>query len=443
MMFMQPLGGFSKLPKQKKLDHVIDQYFAGSCETKKKLQGFWHGNDKEQRVFDEFSENTLTNFYFPFGVVPNTLINGKIYCVPMVIEESSVVAAASKSSKYWFSRGGFTARVPRTKKIGQVHFFWYGEPEKLSSFFRSIKEELVQDTAFLQEKMQARGGGLLDLYLLDKTKEEPGNYQLLAEFETCDAMGANFINTFLEALSKSFREKVSACNTFEGTQKHVSMVMSILSNYTPDCLACSYVECPVEELAEPGLIPDPVQFVDKFQKAVKISHIDPYRAVTHNKGIFNGIDAVVIATGNDFRAVEASGHAYASRFGKYQGLTRVEIKEGIFKYEIEIPLSVGTVGGLTDLHPLARFSLDMLGRPKAKELMMIIATMGLAQNFAALCSLVTTGIQKGHMRMHLLNILNHLKATQEEGTLAKQYFKNKVISHREVQQFLAKIRNYQ
>ena len=443
MMLRQPLEGFSKLPKQKKLDVIIDQYFSGSSETKKKLQGLWHRNDKEQKIFDEFSENTLTNFYFPFGVVPNVLINKKAYCVPMVIEESSVVAAASKSSKYWFSRGGFHAEVLGTKKIGQVHFFWHGNPTELSDFFEVIKEELIQDTAFLQEKMRTRGGGLVELRLIDKTKEESGYYQLWAEFETCDAMGANFINTLLEALSKSFSEKVSTCNTFNGTKKHISIVMSILSNYTPECLVKCHVKCPIEQLTDPNLISDPFLFADKFEKAVKISHLDTYRAVTHNKGIFNGIDAVAIATGNDFRAVEAAGHAYASRFGKYQGLTHVEIKKGIFKYEIEIPLSVGTIGGLTDLHPLARFSLNMLGRPKAKELMMIIASIGLAQNFAALCSLVTTGIQKGHMKMHLLNILNHYQATQEERSLVKQYFKNKVISHREVGQFLTKRRNYQ
>ena len=442
-MLIRPLEGFSKLPKQKKLDFIVDQYFSSSPETKKKLQGFWHEDDKEQRIFDEFSENTITNFYFPFGVVPNMLINGKTYCVPMVIEESSVVAAAGKSGKYWFSRGGFTAEVVGTKKIGQIHFFWYGEPDKMFSFFKNIKEQLLQETSCLQEKMQARGGGLQELSLIDKTEKEPGYYQLLAKFETCNAMGANFINTLLEALSKSFQEKVSTSFFFTPTQKQVTMVMSILSNYTPDCLARSYVECPVEQLAHPKLVTDPLQFVDKFAKAIKISQIDTYRAVTHNKGIFNGIDAVAIATGNDFRALEAAGHAYACRFGQYQGLTYVEIKEGIFKYGIEIPLCVGTVGGLTNLHPLARLSLDMLGHPSAKELMMIIATMGLAQNFAAICSLITTGIQKGHMKMHLLNILNHLEATPKEQTLAKQYFKDKVITHTEVGDFLAGIRNYQ
>ena len=184
-------------------------------------------------------------------------------------------------------------------------------------------------------------------------------------------------------------------------------------------------------------------FVEKFIRAVEIAGIDPFRACTHNKGIFNGIDGVVMATGNDFRAIEAAGHAYASRSGQYKGLTSIEVKDGLFKYQLELPLAVGVVGGLTRLHPLARLSLELLGRPSAKRLMTIIASIGLAQNFAAISSLVTTGIQKGHMKMHLLNILTHLEASKIEQDKAKDYFKDRIISFRDVRNYLAGMRNYE
>jgi hydroxymethylglutaryl-CoA reductase len=186
----------------------------------------------------------------------------------------------------------------------------------------------------------------------------------------------------------------------------------------------------------------PEEFASKFARAIRISKIDVTRATTHNKGIFNGIDAVVIATGNDFRAVEACGHAYAARDGQYRGLSDVKIEDGKFTFSLEIPLSVGTVGGLTSLHPIAKLSLGMLGEPNAQELMKVIATIGLAQNFGAVRSLVTSGIQKGHMKMHLMNILNHLEANHDEREAAKAHFANEIISFKGVREFIGKLRNY-
>jgi hydroxymethylglutaryl-CoA reductase len=170
------------------------------------------------------------------------------------------------------------------------------------------------------------------------------------------------------------------------------------------------------------------EFAKRFERAVKIAKVDVNRAVTHNKGIFNGIDAVILATGNDFRAIEACGHAYAARDGQYRGLSSCSVKDGMFRFELSIPLALGTVGGLTNLHPLAKTTLDILGQPNASELMQIVACVGLAQNFGALRSLVTTGIQKGHMKMHLLNILNQLDANQEQIEHAKKHFVNKTVS---------------
>ncbi|MCO4793008.1 MAG: hydroxymethylglutaryl-CoA reductase [Bacteriovoracaceae bacterium] len=439
---MKPISGFSKLSKEEKINFLVDVYLGKSESTRSLIQGFWHNNTEDQKVFDEFSENTISNFYFPYGVVPNMMINQKLLCVPMVIEESSVVAACSKAAKFWLNRGGFNAKVISTTKNGQVHFIWKGDSDKLKSFFESVKEELINSVSPLVKNMEARGGGLLDIKLIDRTSDEPDYYQLWGDFETCDAMGANFINTILEALGNSFTDLVKANSEFQGEEKDLQVIMAILSNYTPECVVEAWVECPIEELQDPASDMSSQEFIEKFSRAIRISKIDVNRATTHNKGIFNGIDAVILATGNDFRAIEACGHTWASRHGKYQGLTDVTVNDGKFRFSLKLPLSLGTVGGLTALHPLARTSLEMLGHPNAKELMEVSACIGLAQNFAALRSLVTTGIQKGHMKMHLMNILNHLEANDEERKKAKLNFSTETISYQAVRDFINSLRQY-
>ncbi len=435
---MNRFCGFSKLSKDQKIDSVVSNFIPEeiSAKTTAQLKSFCHQDGEVQELFDKFSENTISNFNFPYGVVPNLLMNGKSYCVPMVIEESSVVAAASKSAKFWRTRGGFHSKVLSIKKIGQVHMIWHGEGFKLFNFFETIKKLMLQEVSPLIKNMENRGGGILELKLVDRTQDEPGYYQLMASFDTCDAMGANFINSVLEAFARIFKSKLAESEMMIGEEKNVEIIMAILSNYTPECLVKSYVECSVDALLDESIDYNPEEFVRKFKTACQIAKIDVGRAVTHNKGIFNGIDAVVLATGNDFRAVEASGHAYAARDGQYRGLTSVEIKDGVFKFSLTIPLSVGTVGGLTALHPLAKISLDLLGRPSATELMMVIASIGLAQNFAALRSLVTTGIQKGHMKMHLINILNQLQADRQSSDRACEYFAERVITYTDVRNFI-------
>src|SRR5690606_19096711 len=249
---------------------------------------------------------------------------------------------------------------------------------------------------------------------INKTDEEPNYYQLMATFETCDSMGANFINSCLEQFAKTFRRELEEAPQFTQKEKEIQVIMCILSNYTPECLVRAEVSCHVKELEDEKKEYTWQEFTDKFEKAVHIARIEPYRATTHNKGIMNGIDSVVIATGNDFRAVEACAHTYASRNGVYRSLTDVKVENDIFNFWIEIPLSLGTVDGITGLHPMVKFALAMLGNPGANELMGITAVTGLAQNFSAIRSLVTSGIQKGHMKMHLLNILNQLEATEDE-----------------------------
>jgi len=205
-------------------------------------------------------------------------------------------------------------------------------------------------------------------------------------------------------------------------------VLSIFSIYMPSCLVRAEVSCKVEALNEDNEIA-PQEFAEKFVLAIQIAEKEPYRAVTHNKEIMNGVDAVVLATGNDFRAVEAGVHAYASKNGTYTSLTHATVKDGIFKFWIEIPLALGTVGGLTSLHPLVKLSLEILQKPNAQELMKIVAVAGLAQNFGAIRSLITSGIQQGHMKMHLMNILNQLEATNEQKKQLVSYFKNRIVSY--------------
>lgn len=437
---MELVEGFSKFSKADKVRWIASQVPENEAEIVKEFESFWHQDPKIQHQFDEFSENTLTNYYMPFGIAPNFVINQKLYAIPMVIEESSVVAAASKSAKFWAERGGFRSQVLSTQKIGQVHFLWQGDYNKLYVAFDQLKEVLLDATASITKNMQARGGGIVDIELLNMTHLEENYYQLKAVFETCDSMGANFINSCLETFARTLTNWVGTNELFVGKEKDVLVIMSILSNYTPKCLVRAWVECPIADLGyfDGGI--DAELFSKKFKLAVNIAKKDPHRATTHNKGIFNGVDAVVLATGNDFRAVEACGHTYASRNGTYQSLTDVSIENGIFKFWLDLPIALGVVGGLTTLHPLVKRSLQILGNPSAEELMQIAAVMGLAQNFAALKSLVTTGIQKGHMKMHLLNILHYYHATETEINYAVEYFKHTIVSFSAVNELLEKIR---
>jgi hydroxymethylglutaryl-CoA reductase len=407
------ISGFSKLSKKEKINWLIENYFHNQSETLKTITQYWNSDTALQQLHDDFIENTISNFYMPFGIAPNFVINNKDYVIPMVVEESSVVAAASLVAKFWSTRGGFKTKVIGTTKIGHVHFMYAGDGSVLQDYFDENKTELLQATASITKNMEKRGGGILEIQLVDKTDALSNYYQLEVTFETKDSMGANFINSCLEAIAKTFEKQ------------DIEIVMSILSNYVPECLVSAEVSCKVEELGGQN----PQKFAEKFRQAVQIASVEPYRAVTHNKGIMNGIDAVVLATGNDFRAVEAGAHAYASRSGQYKSLSHCEIKDGIFRFWIEVPLALGTVGGLTALHPMAKLSLEMLQKPSAKTLMQIMAAAGLAQNFAALRALTTKGIQEGHMKMHLQNILNQFHLNDQEKQLVTAYFDNKTVTH--------------
>ena len=345
------VSGFSKFSKEEKIEWLAKNYFANKTLGIETLKQYLNRDEKLQQLHDEFIENTISNFYVPYAVAPNFIINGREYAIPMAIEESSVVAAASLVAKFWSIRGGFRAHVLSTTKVGQIHFMYDGNFKDLSTYFRKMKKSLIEATDTITQNMRKRGGGIVEIDLLDKSDELPNYYQLYTTFETCDSMGANFINSCLEAIAREFKNK------------EIKIIMGILSNYVPDCLVRAEVSCDIEDFFEDNSS----YYAEKFVEAVQIANVDPYRAVTHNKGIMNGIDAVVLATGNDFRAVAAGAHAYAARSGKYKSLSSAKIENGKFHFWIEIPISVGTVGGLTKLHPLAKLSLEILKNPSAKE----------------------------------------------------------------------------
>ncbi|MCR9264028.1 MAG: hydroxymethylglutaryl-CoA reductase, degradative [Flavobacteriaceae bacterium] len=430
-----PVEGFSKRSKAEKIAYIAEHFTKDPEASKKLLEQYWNPDPAVQKLHDEFIENTISNYYLPFAVAPNFLINGKLYVIPMAIEESSVVAAASKAAKFWLDRGGFKAKVIDTEKVGQVHFIYKGDVQKLQHFFEALKPKLIQGVSSITQNMEKRGGGIKNIELRDLSDKIEGYHQLHCTFETLDAMGANFINSCLEQFAKILKDEAASYANFSPEEQQIEVVMSILSNYVPQCLVRAEVSCPIAQFEEGGIS------AEKFVRAVNIAKAEPYRAVTHNKGIMNGVDAVVLATGNDFRAVEAGVHAYASKDGQYSSLTHASIKDGIFTFWIELPLALGTVGGLTSLHPLVKLGLEILQKPTAKELMQIVAVAGLAQNFAALRSLVTTGIQKGHMKMHLMNMLNQMGASESEKQQLVQYFKDRTVTNASVKEALEKIQS--
>ncbi len=419
---MSIISGFSKLDKTGKINWISDTFFGSKPEVVKVLKQYWNEDLILQNLHDDFIENAISNYYLPLGVAPNFKINDKIYAVPMVTEESSVVAAASLVAKLWKDLGGFKTEVIGTEKIGQIHLNFNGKFEDLKKHFDTVYDQFFEATESLTQNMRKRGGGIDTISLVDKTADLENYYQIHVTFDTKDSMGANFINSCLEAMAKVIESD------------EIEVIMSILSNYLPNCTVRAELSCQIKDLP----VDNPELFARKFHEAVRIAEIEPFRAVTHNKGIMNGVDSVVVATGNDFRAIEAGAHAYAARNGKYSSLSTCSLEKGYFTFSLTLPLALGTVGGLTALHPMAQFSMDLLGRPDAEELMQIVAAVGLAQNFAALRALVTSGIQKGHMKMHLSNILNQEGVIGEKRKEVEAYFQNRTISHKAVLSYLKK-----
>jgi hydroxymethylglutaryl-CoA reductase len=333
---------------------------------------------------DRMIENAVGSFSLPLGIATNFVINGKEYLVPMAIEEPSVIAAASHAAKLAKSSGGFKASAESSIMRGQIQVTNLLDIKKAIQVISKNKESLLRTVNSISNNVKA-----LDLKTRIVENEIDGTKMLAAElYVDCkDSMGANTINSMCELLGPEIEQKTSG-----------KVILKILSNYATERIATSKATFKKEELGGTDI-------VDRILSAFAFAFSDTYRAVTHNKGIMNGIDAVSIATGQDFRAIEAAAHAYASRDGKYRSLTTFsKSSNGDLVGRIEIPLSVGIVGGISIVHPVARMGLKILGVKSASELACVIASAGLAQNLAAIRALSTEGIQKGHMKLHAKNI---------------------------------------
>ncbi|MCG8579728.1 MAG: hypothetical protein MI866_07420 [Bacteroidales bacterium] len=427
--------GFSRLSREDKVKLLLEQQELAPQLTES-FQEYLHPT--KQHLFNDISENIISNYYLPFSIAPNFLINDELYMIPMVIEESSVVAAASKAAGFWAKNGGFRTKVIDTLKNGQIHFTWNGDYQILNSYKDEILRLIHLATGSITQKMRERGGGIVDIEF--KTIANMANtHQALIKFKTADSMGANFINTCLETIAPHLIDFINNHDQLKSNGK-ATTIMCILSNYTPECLVECSISCDIEQLKPYAGNYSASEFAERFKTAVEIAINDPYRAVTHNKGIFNGIDAVVLATGNDFRAIEAGAQAYAAQSASYAGLTSIDINNKQFVYTLKVPLALGTVGGLTNTHPLAKAAMQILQHPSAEQLMQIVAAAGLANNFGAVASLVTSGIQKGHMKLHLSNVLNALEASEAEKSSALKHFKDTVVSYSVVEEFLNELR---
>ena len=353
-------------------------------------------------VADQLSENVVGTFSLPYSLVPEVLVNGQEYTVPYVTEEPSVVAAASYASKIIKRAGGFTAQVHQRQMIGQVALYQVDDPDLAQEKIASKKAELLELANQAYPSIVKRGGGARDLHV-EQIKGETDFLVVYLHVDTQEAMGANMLNTMLEAL-KPVLEELSQGQS----------LMGILSNYATDSLVTASCRIAFRYLSRQK--DEARELAEKMVLASQFAQADPYRAATHNKGIFNGIDALLIATGNDWRAIEAGAHAYASHDGAYRGLSHwmMDLETEELIGELTMPMPVATKGGSIGLNPRVVLSHELLGHPSAKELAQIIVSIGLAQNFAALKALVSTGIQHGHMKLQAKSLALLAGATEAE-----------------------------
>ena len=386
----------------------------------------WQLLDSQQTLpletANQMSENVLATLALPYSLVPDFLVDGKSYQVPFVTEEPSVVAAASFAAKIIKRSGGFETEVHKRQMIGQIALYQVDKVDQAIKDVLRKKKELLEQANQAYPSIVARGGGARDLWL------EPEDDFLIfyLSVDTQEAMGANMLNTMLEAL-KPVLEELSQGQS----------LMGILSNYATDSLVTA--SC---RIAFRYLSPQRDQgreIAEKIALASQFAQADSYRAATHNKGIFNGIDAVLIATGNDWRAIEAGAHAFASRDGRYQGLSQwtLDMEREELVGEMTLPMPVATKGGSIGLNPRVALSHELLGNPSAKELAQIIVSIGLAQNFAALKALVSTGIQQGHMKLQAKSLALLAGASESEvAPLVERLIADKTFNLETAQQYL-------
>jgi hydroxymethylglutaryl-CoA reductase len=377
------IEGFYKLPLEERV-RIVKEWANLTDEEVKALTNF--GNLPVE-IATRMIENVVGAMSYPFAIAPNFLINGKDYLVPMVIEEASVVAAASNAARMLRYGKGIIAEAGPQEMIGQVHIVNVTAPYSKLAKILEHKEEILDHARQQDPTLVKLGGGPRDLEVrVVETRRGPALVVHLI-VDVRDAMGANAVNTMVESIAPIL-ERIT------GGQAR----LRIISNYATRRIVRAWARTPAENVG--GL-----EVAKKIEEACILAEADPYRAVTHNKGIMNGVIAVALATAQDHRAIEAGAHAYAARTGVYRPLSTWEVdEEGFLNGYLEIPLQVGTVGGATRVHPIAKLALKILGVSSAKELAEVMAAVGLAQNLAALRALVAEGIQRGHMKLHAKNL---------------------------------------
>ena len=419
-------NGFSKKSYHERLELLKAQALL-SPETQASLE---QDEQMSVTVGDQLSENVVGTFSLPYSLVPEVLVNGQEYTVPYVTEEPSVVAAASYASKIIKRAGGFTTQVHQRQMIGQVALYQVAEPDFAQEKIASKKAELLELANQAYPSIVKRGGGARDLHV-EQIKGETDFLVIYLHVDTQEAMGANMLNTMLEAL-KPVLEELSQGQS----------LMGILSNYATDSLVTASCRIAFRYLSRQK--DQGREIAEKIALASQFAQVDPYRAATHNKGIFNGIDAILIATGNDWRAIEAGAHAFASRDGRYQGLSQwtLDLEREELVGEMTLPMPVATKGGSIGLNPRVALSHELLGNPSAKELAQIIVSIGLAQNFAALKALVSTGIQQGHMKLQAKSLALLAGASESEvALLVERLIAEKTFNLETAQRYLENLRS--
>ncbi len=419
---MARLPGFAKLSPTERIEALLKEGLLTWDEAQilKEQKGL------PLSIADQLTENVLSTFDLPFSLAPYFLINGRDYVLPMVTEEPSVVAAASFAAKLIQRSGGFTTQVHQRQMIGEIALTDVEDVEVASKRILEDKENLLQLANEAYPSIVKRGGGARDLWV-----ENKGDFLIVyLAVDPKEAMGANMLNTMLEALTDRIQK-------LSGGQA----LMAILSNLATRSLVSA--RCAIDFKVLSRNPEEAIEIAHRMELASQLAQVDPYRAATHNKGIFNGIDALVLATGNDWRAIEAGAHAYAAQSGSYKGLSHwtSQPKEKKLYGEITLPMPVATKGGSIGLNPTVQVSHRLLGEPSAIELAGIIASLGLAQNFAALKALVTTGIQAGHMKLQARSLALLAGAKEEEvPRLVSQLLENKPFNLEKAQTLLQELR---
>lgn len=381
------IGGFAQMSAKNRLAVLVERGFL----TRESADLIGDSKSLSNEMAENFIENCVGVFTLPLGIATNFLIDGREILIPMAVEESSVVAAASHGAKLARSLGGFFTTPTKCIATSQIQFkVDPSEAAKIPVWFETVRAEIISRANACHPRLLTRGGGTTGVEL--RVLPKPGVFVIHVHVDTREAMGANIVNTIAEDLGR-WLPSVIPCR----------VGLKILTNLTVHRVTRVRCEVASSNLEMAGF--SGADAVDRIVEAWEFADLDPYRAATHNKGIMNGIDPVVIATGNDWRAVEAGAHAFASLSGQYKPLTRWwKGEQGQLIGEIALPVAVGTVGGVTRLHPSVKAILALLGHPEAGELSGIIASVGLAQNLSALRALACEGIQRGHMALHEKNI---------------------------------------